>query len=167
MAAAEPMPAWRTIRLGTYPRADGLRRALHEARCAIGLLARAALDRPGFPLADGERSVELAVVSAGALGAAGRGASLGELAERARQCGLALCPAEVAPQLRLQYRDQPVGEFLRVAMAPVVVEHGIGVGLCVANGGAGLALIGGEASPHWIAAPRVRFVFLRTGDPPT
>jgi hypothetical protein len=38
---------------------------------------------------------------------------------RAQQLGFGLAAAEVAPQLRLQYFDQPVGEFLIIGMEPI------------------------------------------------
>jgi hypothetical protein len=72
-----------------------------------------------------------------------------------------LCPAEVAPELRLQYPDQPIGEFLHIAMWPVVTANGDLVGLSVGNGGVGLLLIGRNARLNFIAPPSSRFVFVR------
>ena len=43
-----------------------------------------------------------------------------------------LCPAEVGPELRLHYRNQPVGEALNIAMKPIATyggeSHDLGVG---------------------------------------
>jgi hypothetical protein len=49
---------------------------------------------------------------------------LRDLYRRALQLGLELCPAEGAPQLRLEYLNQPVGEFLHVAMRPIATYGG-------------------------------------------
>jgi hypothetical protein len=61
---------------------------------------------------------------------------------RAQQLGFELAAAEVGPLLRLQYIDQPMGEFLIVGMEPIKTWSGEPVILNVANGGAGLVLIG-------------------------
>lgn len=40
---------------------------------------------------------------------------------KAMECGLVLCPAEVGPQYRLQYIDQPQGDWIHIGMEPLVV----------------------------------------------
>jgi hypothetical protein len=62
--------------------------------------------------------VELALLSAAKLGMEPQ-AALSDLYRRAKEAGLELCPAEVGPQLRLDYRNQPGGEALNIAMEPV------------------------------------------------
>jgi hypothetical protein len=89
------------------------------------------------------------------------GATVQEIYARALQIGLELCPAEVGPILRLNYLDQPVGEFLNIAMRPIARYDGELVDLTVGNGGAGLLLIGGDGEPGLVLAGRIRFVFVR------
>ena len=100
-----------------------LRRALEPASCHIGTLAGDVLDSADFAVSARELQVDLAVVTPKDLGLGGD-ASLGEIHARALQRGLELSPAEVGPQLRLQYLHQARGEFLHIAMKPVLVRDG-------------------------------------------
>ena len=79
---------------------------------------------------------------------------------RARSCSGA---AEIAPQLRLQYLDQPIGEFLTIGMEPIGTWAGEAVVLTVANGGAGLILIGQDGREDAQISAISRFVFVRPG----
>jgi hypothetical protein len=110
---------WRTVTLGTYKTIDALRDALDAKRILVGDTADEILGRPAFNLSRMRRDAPLVVLSVSEFGFEEEGASLGEIYTRARQLGFELCPAEVAPQLRLQYLNQPLGEFLHIAMAPI------------------------------------------------
>ena len=70
-----------------------------------------------------------------------------------------LCPAEVGPQLRLDYRDQPLGESLIIAMEPVNTFSGEPTILSLVNWGTGLALLGGAGQPDFMVHGYLRFVF--------
>ena len=87
--------------------------------------------------------------------------TLGEMYARAQQLGFALAPAEIAPQLRLQYFDQPIGEFLVIGMQPIKTWNGEPVVLNVANGGAGLVIIGQDGRADAEISVTSRFLFVR------
>ena len=70
-----------------------------------------------------------------------------------------LCPAEAGPQLRLQYPDQKVGEYLVIGMKPLPTADGSDACFVVGNGGAGLIIIGRSAGPDATAESQSRFVF--------
>jgi hypothetical protein len=68
---------------------------------------------------------------------------------------------EVGPALRLNYLDQPLDEFLRIAMKPVALYSGALVAFTVSNGGAELLLGGRNGHPDVKVPGATRFVFVR------
>jgi len=157
---AEHVPVWKTIILGA-PDGIGVLRANLDARCRVGGLARAMLDTSTFSAATAPTPVDLVVLSAAKAGLEGESVPRAAIDERARRLGLTLCPAEVGPQLRLQYADQPRGEFLHVAMEPMVMPGADHAAFAVGNGNAGLLLIGENARSEDAVSSRTRFVFIR------
>jgi hypothetical protein len=101
-------------------------------------------------------------VSAAELGFLKDTASLTDIYARAQQLGFRTSAAEIGPLLRLQYFDQPMGEFLIIGMEPIRTWAGEPVILNVANGGAGLILIGQDGSPDAQISVVSRFVFVRS-----
>jgi hypothetical protein len=70
-------------------------------------------------IATQETTLNLVVLSVKDLGFP-KGATLQQIYDRAiLEFGLCLCPAEVGPQLRLQYPNQPDEEWLIVAMEAI------------------------------------------------
>lgn len=151
---------WKTITLGRFANTFALRNVLDAAGCGVGDLAGEVLARPTFVLSPVELSLDLVVVSATELGMAGE-TSLADVYTRAQERGLAPAPAEVGPQLRLQYFDQPIGEFLHIGMTPMKTWSGTPVTLVLVNGGAGLILIGQDSSANTKISATSRFVFVR------
>ena len=136
------VPVWKTITVGTFANSFALVNALNAAGCGIGNSVEEILARPAFTLGTIKTKVELLTLSAAELGFETDTASLADIYARARQLGFRLAAAEVAPQLRLQYFDQPIGEFLIIGMEPIKTWNGEPVILNVANGG------GGGANPN-------------------
>jgi hypothetical protein len=177
---------WKTITLGTYGDVNllledldsphcGIDNSAHARRdqatfvpgtttpkpCTLGESAGQIIGRPAFTLNKTKMDVDLVVLSMPDLDFEGERASVADIYARAMQLGLELCSAEVGPQLRLQYLDQPVGEFLRIAMRSIPTYGGDLIAFTVANGGASLSLIGGEAHAGVIVHASARFVFVR------
>jgi hypothetical protein len=154
-------PIWRRVTIGSYKGVSAIRDAFDAARMRIGDSADEILGRPAFPFSSSKTELDLVVITAADLGFAPGSIAVAEIYRRALQLGLELCPAETGPQLRLQYVNQPVGEFLHIAMHPVATYQGDLVDLTVANGGAGLLLLGGDGSPDLKLHSSVKFVFVR------
>jgi len=161
--SADAAPVWKTITVGTFANSFALRNALDAAGCGIGDQAEEILVRPAFTVSATKTDVELVAVSAAELGFQTDTASLAEIYARAQQLGFGLAAAEVAPQLRLQYLDQPIGEFL-VGMEPIRTWKGVPVILTVANSGAGLVLIGQNGSADAEIPAASRFLFVRSNE---
>jgi len=162
VVSAVAVPVWKTITLGTFANSFALRNALDAAGCGVGDSVGEILARPAFTVSATKKDVELVAVSAAELGFQTDAVSLSDIYARAQRLGFELAAAEVAPQLRLQYFDQPVGEFLIIGMEPIKTWKGEPVILTVANGGAGLILIGQDGSADAKIPVTSRFLFARS-----
>ncbi len=151
---------WKTIKLGTELKTvDDFRRQIGNYGRRIGDWANDILGKPAFTISDEEFEVDLVIKSVAELGFP-NGATRAQIYDRAISLGLELCPAEVGPQLRLQYLDQPKDEWLRIAMEPIADSVG---DLYVFNvGHAGddrwLNVHSGHPDRHWSADNRWVFV---------
>jgi hypothetical protein len=148
---AAQAPIWKTITIGEYKGANAIRAAIDAAPCpiAIGDQADEILGPPAFPFSHTKLDVDLVVVSVAELGFGPDGASLRYAYARAGTFGLDLCPPEVGPILRLNYLDQPLGEFLYVAMRPVTTYGGELIDFTLREWGQ-------RASPDWRRCPSRR-----------
>jgi hypothetical protein len=162
--SAVAVPVWKRITVGTFANSFALRNALDAAGCGIGDQAEEILARPAFTVSATKTDVELVAVSAAELGFQTATASLADIFARAQQLGFGLAAAEIAPQLRLKYFDQPIGEFLLIGMEPIRTWEGEPVILTVANGGAGLVLIGQDGSAEAEITVASRFLFVRSDE---
>jgi len=104
--------------------------------------------------------VDLVALTVGELGFP-EGATYAKICERARVRGLELCTPEVGPRLRLQYLDQPMDEWIIIAMEPIAGSDG---GLNVFSVDCyddGLWLRTGYGNPDRLWYANHRFVFVR------
>ncbi|AMA57145.1 hypothetical protein BCCGELA001_13390 [Bradyrhizobium sp. CCGE-LA001] len=163
--SARDVATWRTIAIGSFADPIRLRNALHGMGCNVGGQAAEILARPAFTVSPQKKDVELVVVSPAQLGFASDTTTLADVYARAREFGFELVAAEVGPQLRIQYLDQPMGEFLVIGMEPIKTWSGEPVILNVANGGAGLILIGQDGRAEAGIPATSRFVFARSRQP--
>nr|WP_246562880.1 hypothetical protein [Bradyrhizobium liaoningense] len=169
--SAADIPVWKTITLQAFASSFALRNALDAKGCKVGGLAAEILARPAFVVSTTRQDVRLVAVSAAELGFGTDTVTLGVIYARVQQLGLGLAAAEIGPQLRLQYFDQPMGEFLIIGMKPIKTWSGEQVVLNVANGGAGLILIGQDGRPDAEISATSRLLFVRSdpaalADPP-
>lgn len=112
---------WKTIKIGTGIKdADGFCEAIEKAKMCISKLGHYnEFAESHFDVATAEQELDLVLISLADLSFTEPVRSLSPIYERAGKLGLELCPQEVGPQLRLQYRDQRDGEFISVAMEPI------------------------------------------------
>lgn len=150
---------WKTIRLGTGLKTAGqFRSAIKQMDIKIGNWAIDILNQPAFTVSDKEREVDLVNVSVADLGFGA--AYRRDIIAKALEIGLELCPAEVGPQLRLQYPDQPKDDGLVIGMEPITdSEHYLRV-FGVERDGVGRWLRGAFGDPGSVWEAEVRFVFI-------
>jgi hypothetical protein len=152
---------WMTIKLGRQKSVEEIRQALKASGNNISDWANDILGKPAFTVSETEQDVELVNVSVEELGFK-QSACYADICKRAFELGLDLCPAEVGPQLRLQYKDQPKGTYVVVAMNAITDSDGdllvFSVERCD-DGDRYLDAGSGNVGNIWVASNR--FVFLR------
>ncbi len=117
---------WRTLKLGTgLKTADDFRKALKKSGSKIGNWADDLLGRSGFqPASTKEIEVDLYILTTAELTGKPKGGTTAEVFAGAQRLGFEKCPPEVGPQLRLQYQDQPMNEWLLIGMEPITDSNG-------------------------------------------
>ena len=120
---AGEFPVLKSIKLGTHRSVDELRKSIKDHGFRINNLT--ADDILGkAPIAKSETEVKLHVATAKELTGRDNRVRNSEINEAIRFRGYHLCPAEVGPQLRIQYPEQPKGQWLRIAMEPIADSGG-------------------------------------------
>jgi hypothetical protein len=107
---------WRTVALGNLESSQDLIRDLRARGCRINNLAGDILQ--SIAVAPSETAIELVNVSVADLGFK-EGATRKQVYTTAKNFGLSLVPAEVGPQLRLQYMEQQPNEWLAIGTDPI------------------------------------------------
>lgn len=152
---------WKTIKLGTGIKdAAGFRKAISDAKMRIGNYADDILGKPAFKASDTEQDVDLVTMTVAELGFKGN-ATYKQICDKAIELGLELCPAEVGPQLRLQYTDQPMNEWVIVAMEAIADSNGSLSVFDVVRLGDGTWLYSNCGRPGYVWNAGRRFVFVR------
>ena len=159
-------PVWKTVTIGAFKDYFRLRNALDEAEIAVGTSADEILARPSFETSPKRINYELVIYSANDLGFKEDRVPQSQIYERARCAGLQLCATEIAPMLRLAYREQPLNEVIIVAMEARRTYEGEPVVLSLAHFATGakrkgLMLLGGDGRPETKISRTTPFVFVR------
>src|SRR3989344_1334911 len=155
------LKTFKTINLGTgLKTADDFRKSLRDSGNKVSSEANGILGNSAFTVAVKKIKIDLAIKSVDELGFKD-GATRKRIYGRANELGLDLCPAEVGPQLRLQYKDQPEEEHLIVAMNPIAGSGGALRLFSVERYDSGLWLDGHYGNPGGLWSAGNRFVFAR------
>jgi len=99
----------KTIRVGGITKRDLLAQ-LQEAKIQLNESARVLFRHDKFTTSPAVSHIETVELSVADIGYP-EGACIGQIHDRAAECGLLLCPLELAAHLRLQYMDQPEGSI--------------------------------------------------------
>ena len=154
----EKPETFKIIEVGTFNDVKSLRKALEESGARISDWAGDILNKT--KLSKSKQSLDLVALTVAELGFP-KGAKLEDIYKAAKNQGLDLCPAEVGPQLRLQYPDQPNGEWLVIAMEPINDSDGDLSLFLVEHLGAGRWLGADYGGPDDLWGAGGRFVFIR------
>ena len=138
--------------------ANELEHELEKASINISDYARDMLHSPDFNPSKKTESTTLIRLTVADLGFA-QNATIDQIYKRAEEIGLELCPAEIGPEYRLKYLNQPMDEWLLIGMKQIADRYGYpdvfrlerrDVGLC-------LSFLWAKPSHEWFSD--FKFVF--------
>lgn len=113
---------WKTIRLGTCENRLAFKDGFVKSESKLcGWAEQVILEQPGSFIGTISREINLVKLSKADLGLEENVTDDKVIAE-ALKLDLELCSEEVGPQLRMQYKNQPEGERLRIAMKRIKAE---------------------------------------------
>lgn len=139
---------FKTIKVGSGSKtADEFRMALKDVGCKTSEWANNILGKPAFTMASQEADVELVAVATAQLTGKSDGGTTTEVFAGAARLGLDKCAPDDGPELRRQYLDQPLGEWLRMGMEPIAGSDGCLRMFRVAHYDDGLWLFADYADP--------------------
>lgn len=149
---------WRRVILGAHKTVAGYAAAFEDKGNRMTDWAGQILAKT--PVAATREELELVLVTGAQLGF-NAATTRAQIYERAAAFGLIPCPAEVGPALREQYQEQPLGEWILVAMEPIEDSDRCPSVFRVGrrDGGRWLSANVGRAGNEW--GPGVLWVFLR------
>jgi hypothetical protein len=150
---------FKTIELGTYTNVAQYRKALKEGSHHIGPDADGILDQLRFGHVPQNTKINLVNLSVSEFGFV-KGAHLGKILERGLEMGLELCTPEIGPGLRLAYGDQPLGNWLVIAMNGIPDPFGARIIFGCARHDHGLWLYGFNGRPNRFWGPDFNFIFV-------
>lgn len=135
-----------------------LERELKEKNINVSSYGQSMLKSEDFTVLSNQENATLVRLKVADLGFA-NGATTDEIYRKAQELGLELCPAEVGPNLRLQYLDQPLGEYFWIAMKQIAGRGGYPLVFELVRYEDGLWLYGSWVSPGSRWVPDDEFVF--------
>ncbi len=115
----ERFPIWKIIKLGTnLESADEFYSAFSREGIKVGDYFQDVMSKVTFTAKETQTEIFLVVVSGRDLGFK-NSFSRSDFYDRASSFGLKIVPAEVGPQLRIQYMNQPLADSLFIAMKSI------------------------------------------------
>lgn len=148
---------WMKLQVGTCKNARELLTRIKRSGFQVTDWAAAGMIH-GMTISSTESEIKIVKISARDLGFK-KAASRAAIYDCARGHGLYLVPAEVGPQLRIVYRDQPLGEWLLMGMEPIASGVGTSDIFVLASNLGALNIGTAFSSPEHKWAPSTRWIF--------
>ncbi|MEK7508450.1 MAG: hypothetical protein AAB568_01190 [Patescibacteria group bacterium] len=133
-----------TIEIGGKTKAE-LEKELKAGNFQVGSYAKSMMESKDFVTTKKMELADLIRLKVGDLGL--NHPTTDQIYKKIQELGLELCPAEVGPQYRLQYTDQPLNEYLYIGMKQITGSGGRPDVFVLSRGGDGLWLDGSWAEP--------------------